>query len=444
MAQGLPDPPPAAALAAAQSAGSAPGPGSAPAGAVPRRTALFGLWTLTLINLFNYIDRYVISAVLEGEGGIKQRFSLSDGQAGALAIGFVVVYAVTSPFFGTLGDRHRRLGLIAFGVAVWSVATALGAFARGFLSLFLARAVVGIGEAAYGSIAPSLLSDYFPKERRGRVFAVFYAAIPIGSALGFAIGGAVGARWGWRAAFLVAGLPGLLLALLVLLLTEPRRGINDPDSAHYHHPNEPSRDVVASYRTLARNPAYVLTVLGLTSYTFALGGLAWWMPTFMERVHHVPKADAGFKFGALLCAAGFLGTALGGWLGDRLLSVTKQSYLWLSAISTLAAVPFAIVGLTSSTPGVYWTAIFLAEVLVFISTGPINTTIVNVVPVELRSTAMAASIFTIHVLGDAISPAIIGFVSDVADLRTALVVLIPLSIAIGAALWFVTALRGEK
>jgi MFS family permease len=179
------------------------------------RRARNGLLILTFINLFNYLDRYVVSALVESLRKVPE-LDLTDARAGLLMTGFVVVYMLASPVFGALGDKRSRPRLISFGVAVWSVATMLGGLAHSFFSLFAARAAVGIGEAAYATIAPALLADYYPKDRRGRVFAFFYAAIPIGSALGYILGGFMDAKFGWRAAFLVAGGPGLLLALFVL------------------------------------------------------------------------------------------------------------------------------------------------------------------------------------------------------------------------------------
>src|SRR5256712_11318870 len=145
--------------------------------------------------------------------------------------GFIIVYTLTAPVFGRRGDARSRGTLVALGVGVWRVATALAGFARGFPSLFLARATVGVGEAAYGTIAPSLLADYFPRERRGRAFAVFFAAIPIGSALGYVVGGLADHVVGWRGAFFVAGVPGLLLAALTLRLWEPPPGAPDEAGA---------------------------------------------------------------------------------------------------------------------------------------------------------------------------------------------------------------------
>src|SRR5258707_1643035 len=184
-----------------------------------------GLAILAFINLFSHLDRYVVSGVVES---LKHsHLGLSDTNLGSLMSGFLVVYALLAPVFGALGDRRSRPRLIALGVACWSFATALSGFAVNFLTLFAARAAVGVGEAAYVTIAPSLLSDYFPVRQRGRVMAIFFCAIPVGSALGYVVGGLVDKHYGWRMSFFVAGVPGLLLAALCLLLRDSPRGIPD-------------------------------------------------------------------------------------------------------------------------------------------------------------------------------------------------------------------------
>src|SRR5436190_6852019 len=194
------------------------------------RAAKRGLLVLALINLFNYLDRYVVSALVQSLRADPD-LRLSDAQAGWLMTGFIIVYMATSPFFGAVGDRAGRPRLIALGIAIWSLATALGGLAGSFAGLFIARAVVGVGEAAYGTIAPSLIADYYPQRLRGRAFAIFFAAIPIGSALGYVVGGLVDHAHGWRAAFFVAGVPGLLLAALTLGLEDPPRGSQDVGGA---------------------------------------------------------------------------------------------------------------------------------------------------------------------------------------------------------------------
>ena len=386
------------------------------------------LAVLTAINLFNYLDRWIVAALAESMKHSELR--LSDAQLGSLMTGFLVVYMATAPLFGSLGDTRSRPRLLGLGVAIWSVATALTGFARSFAAMFLARAAVGIGEAAYGTISPALLADYFPREQRGRAFAVFFAAIPVGSALGYIVGGLADRYLGWRSAFFVAGDPGLVLAALVLGLYDLPRGAQDGPA-----PAVPAALAIrAAYAALLRNRAYVLTVLGYAAYTFAIGALAFWTPSFLERTRGLSKAHATVQFGAIVVATGFLGTYAGGWLGDRLLSRSRHAYLWLSGATTLAAAPLTLLALTALTPAVYWSAIVAAELCLFASTSPINSMIVNVVDPSMRATAVAVSIFTIHVLGDVPSPSLVGVISDARTLGEAMLI-IPAAVLVGGLIW---------
>lgn len=397
------------------------------------RAATYALVVLSLINLFNYLDRWVVAAVAES---IKHsELALTDTELGLLASGFIIIYTIASPIFGTLGDRKKRPPLIALGVAIWSVATSLGGFARGFFSLFAARSTIGVGEAAYGTIAPALLSDHFPFEKRGRVFAIFFAAIPIGSAAGYVLGGLVDQHYGWRAAFFIAGAPGLLLSLLVLFIKDVPRGLHDAgETPNVHAHAHAGRSIAGAYRDLLRNRPFLLAALGYGAYTFALGGLAFWMPSFLERVRGMPRHEATVTFGAIALGTGFAGTFLGGWLGDYFLKRTKQSYLWVSGIATLLAVPFTFLSILHPSKPVYLAAMVIAEVLIFMSTGPINSAIVNVVAPDERATALGLSVFVMHLVGDIPSPPLIGALSDHTSLGMALV-LVPVAFLIAGLIW---------
>ncbi|HEY3221509.1 MAG TPA: MFS transporter [Gemmatimonadales bacterium] len=407
------------------------------------RTARVGLVVLTLINLFNYLDRWIVAALAESMK--HSELQLSDTQLGSLMTGFIIVYMLAAPLFGSLGDTRGRTRLIALGVGVWSLATAAAGFAWSYASLFAARAAVGIGEAAYGTISPALLADYFPRERRGRVFAIFFAAIPIGSALGYVVGGLMDYYFGWRPAFWVAGLPGLVLALLAWRLYEPPRGAQEPESAGLAgaHGLSLGHATRAAYAALLRNRPYMVTVLGYAAYTFAIGALAFWMPAFLERVRGIPKAQATVQFGAIVVVTGFLGTYGGGWVGDRLLRVSKQAYMWLSGGVTLVAAPLTFVALAGSSPALYWPAIVVAELCLFASTGPVNSAIVNAVSPHMRATAVALSIFTIHILGDVPSPALVGAISDAHSLAQA-VLIIPVAIVVSGVIWTYAAWRESR
>jgi MFS family permease len=408
-----------------------------------RRPAVLALAALTAINLLNYLDRYVVSAVLPE---LKRApMGLSDLKLGTLMSGFLIVYLLAAPVFGRLGDRGSRTRPIALGVFLWSLATGLSGLARNYGELLGSRALVGIGEAAYGTIAPALLADYFPRATRGRALAVFNMAIPVGAALGYIVGGVVEHRFGWRAAFYVAGVPGLLLAAAMLRLRDPPRGALDPRPEPAARaavsPGSPFAESFAVYARLIRHGTYMLTVLGYAAYTFALGGLAFWMPTFLQRVRHVPAVASTAGFGEIVVVTGFIGTFAGGWLGDYWLRSSRQAYLWMSGWITLLAVPAAWLALCAAAPQVFYSALIVAELLLFMSTGPINTAIVNLVHPADRASAVALSVFVIHLLGDVISPSIIGGLSDEFNLGAAVLV-VPVAVALAAILWLAAARRG--
>jgi MFS transporter, Spinster family, sphingosine-1-phosphate transporter len=442
-------------------AGSAAGSGAGSAGAGPaaaRRAARWALGVLTLINLFNYLDRYVPAALVESLR--RSPLHVSDTQSGLLMSGFIVVYMLTSPLFGALGDRRRRPPIVAAGIALWSLATGLAGLARSFAGLLVARSVVGVGEAAYMTISPAMLADSFPREERGRVFAIFNAATPIGAAAGYILGGLVDHHFGWRAAFFVAGFPGLLLALLMWRLPDPPRGAMDPAAAPATAPPppggltaaaavpetaaaRPGGGLAAAYADLLRNRAFVLIVLGYAAYTFALGALAYWTPAFLERERGMPAAQATIQFGVIVVATGFFGTFAGGWLGDLLLRKRSQAYLWVSGVATLAAAPVALLAFVAASRPVYMAAIVGAEVLLFFSTGPINSAVVNVVAPARRATAVAVNILVIHLLGDVPSPPIVGRLSDATSLGTAFL-LLPAVMALAGLIWIYAAWSEQR
>ena len=419
-----------------------------------REAALFALGVVTILNFLNYIDRFILAAVLPR---VKSELVLTDFQLGLLADVFLVTYFVTSPLFGALGDRLSRPRLMSAGVTVWSMATAAAGFTADFVQLLITRAWVGIGEAAYATISPALLSDYFPRSQRGRAFAVFYVAIPVGSAAGFLLGGTLERAFGWRAAFYAVGLPGIVLALLALRVPDPVRGATEEPSSLGRGRRDSPRSASPSGRSLKeradapgegfstrtlsdlfRNKAYVGTVLGYAAYTFALGGLAFFMPTYFERVRGLELARADFIVGGVTVLAGLSGTFLGGYLGDWIAARVKYGQLWLSGLSSIAAVIPAWLALTVASSPTYIVWFFLAEFLLFLSTGPVNVMIVSVVPPDARARAMAVSIFTIHLFGDAISPPIIGWLADTHGLARA-VLIVPVAIAISGFVWTATA-----
>lgn len=371
--------------------------------------ARFSVALLLLINLFNYIDRYVLAAV---EPLIRAEFfpkGVADDQTaglrmGLLATAFLVSYMVAAPLFGWLADRWKRWAIVGIGVAVWSLASGGSGLATAWLAMLLMRVLVGIGEAAYGPTAPTLISDLFPVQRRGAVLAWFYAAIPVGSALGYVLGGLVTKFTSWHWAFLLTLPPGLALGALCFFMKDPPRGISD--GATHHHAS------LRDYATLLRIPSYILAVLGMTAFTFAIGGISFWMPTYLHE--HRGQADLGhvnLLFGGITVVAGLTATLFGGWLGDRLRARWSGSYFLVSGGGMLLGFPFFIASLYTPMPLAY-AFIFVAIFFLFLSTGPSNAILANVTHPSIRATAFAVSIFVIHAFGDAVSPPIIGWVTD--------------------------------
>lgn len=384
-------------------------PTSVPEARPSANVARFSVALLLLINLFNYIDRYVLAAV---EPLIRAEFfpkGVADDKTaglrmGLLATAFLVSYMVAAPVFGWLADRWKRWAIVGIGVTVWSLASGGSGLATMWLAMLLMRVLVGIGEAAYGPTAPTLISDLFPVQRRGAVLAWFYAAIPVGSALGYVLGGLVTKFASWHWAFLLTLPPGLALGALCFFMKDPPRGISD--GATHRHAS------LRDYTTLLRTPSYVLAVLGMTAFTFAIGGISFWMPTYLHE--HRGQADLGhvnLLFGGITVVAGLTATLFGGWLGDKLRARWSGSYFIVSGGGMVLGFPFFIASLYAPMPLAY-AFIFVAIFFLFLSTGPSNAILANVTHPSVRATGFAVCIFVIHAFGDAISPPIIGWITD--------------------------------
>jgi len=373
----------------------------------PQRPAAT-LAVLTGLNAFNYLDRFITAPVLPL---IIADLALSDAQAGSLQTVFILVYSVVCPLSGWLGDRWKRLHVAAAGVALWSLATFASGLAASFAWLALARAIVGIGEASYTVITPSLLSDHYPAARRGRALSIFYAAMPVGIALGYVLGGQIASRFGWRPAFFVAGGPGFVLALCLLFLREPARGRLDERA------ETSNVSWLQMLSALRRRPSFFFNLAGQTIITFSMGGLGAWMPTYFVRERGLGVAAAGTIFGGLLLAAGFLGTILGGQLGDRLSRRYPAAHFSFSAWALIASAPFTVIAILSPRPGLFWSAMFGTLLLAFLYTGPLNAALANVLPPDLRSRGFGLHTTIMHLLGDALSPFLIGLCSERIGLR---------------------------
>ncbi len=385
------------------------------------------LFILAGLNLFNYLDRYVTFQVLES---VQREFDLSDGQAGRINSAFMLGYFLTSPFFGYLGDRVARKWLIAIGIFVWSLGTVMSGFATGFVSLLGFRVMVGLGEASYATISPSLISDSYGPAKRNNALTVFYVAIPVGAALGYFLGSQMEAAWGWRRAFIVAGVPGLLLALTLLPFKEVQRG-----EAEGRQEEAKQKPRVGDIFSLLRLPDFNLVVWGYVAYTFAMGGFAVWGPSYLTRIAGMSKLEAGRYYGVLILISGLVSTFAGGFAATAWRKRNPAAYALTLGISTLAAVPFAAWAFLGDTVLAVKAGLGGAIFLLFLGTGPVNTLILESVPINLRASAMAISIFLIHLFGDFWSPELIGHASDYLGSLKKAVLILPCVLAIGGVLW---------
>jgi MFS family permease len=392
---------------------------------------LASLAMLTGLNLLDYLDRQLLAAVLPP---LQQELGLGDEQAGTIGTAFMLGYFLTSPIFGYLGDRWPRRWLIAAGVFVWSLGTLLSGHAHGFTMLIFFRVLVGFGEASFGTISPGWIADLFSPARRNNAISWFYLAIPVGSALGYIIGGWMAAHYGWRAAFLFAGYPGLLLAFLLFLLREPARGATEPPDKANAAGAAPVGWRV--YLDLLTFPRYVLVILGYVAQTFAMGGFSFWAPTFLVRVHHMGLAAAGGFFGQALVLTGLVATLGGGYLATLWQRKTGTGYAWVLALSSLSTAPAAFAAFTVHDLGQAKAALAVSMFLLFLCTGPVNTLILETVPVRMRASAVAASIFSIHLFGDLWSPRFVGYLSDRwGDLQRAVLWALPGALVVSAVFW---------
>ncbi|WP_353062495.1 MFS transporter [Tunturibacter psychrotolerans] len=370
--------------------------------------ATTALVLLTALNFVNYIDRYILPGVQEQ---VKAEFHLSDEHIGTLTFWFMIAYMFTSPITGWLGDRFPRKPMIVIAALFWAAINFLTATVHSYDSLNIRHAALGVGEASFGIFAPSLLADYYEPDQRNRVLTIFNVAIPVGAALGYLVGGTVGEHYGWRMSFIVSAIPAALLAILIaIFMKEPARG------ASQHEKAKVEKGTILS---LIKNPAYLCSILGYAAVTFSLGGISWWMPSFLQRIDGRSQSSAAYIMGAITVVAGLGGTITGGTIAQKWSRTNSKALYLVPAISAAIAVPPALLcffgphNLTLYGLGV---AIFL----IFLGTGPVNAATLNAVRPEIRATAMAGQLFIIHALGDAISPRIIGAVSDRSTLNLGL------------------------
>ena len=377
----------------------------------PRATLII----LTAINLLNYIDRWLISAVMPA---MQVDLKMNNTTAGFVMSAFMLGYFITSPYFGYLTDRVNRVRLVIIGTGIWSGATMISGQATSALHMVLGRVSVGVGEASTVTAGQAIISDLFARKKRNQAIAFFIAAIPIGAGLGFEIGGALETHFGWRSAFFIAGVPGLLVALLLFFVKDPRRGQFDGKAAQ----RKPST-FVKDIKYLIKNPLYMNTVMGYAAFTFTVGGFASWAPTYLVSTKGVALSEADSMFGLITVATGTLGSIIGGYGAAWAIEYRHWGDRIFVVAGTAIAIPLVIAGFLSHDKNSFYIFMALGEFFLFLVQPPVNVMILESVAPALRGSALALSVFFIHLFGDLISPPLVGFIADQTDLKQAVLVL---------------------
>ncbi len=377
---------------------------------------------LTAINYLNYIDRYILSAVL---ASIKTDLLLSDFQAGLLATAFMIPYMFTAPIFGWMGDTMNRSKILSMGAIVWSFATFWTGFAKSFYSILASRFVLGLGESAFTTTSVPYLSDFFPSSKRGKILAIFSSALPVGAALGYLLGGVLGSSVGWRNAFFIVGFPGFVLAAILWFIADPRAAVAT-DKFKWG----------TALSALRKSKSYMWAVAGYCCYTFVVGGVAHWIPSYLQRTFAMTELSANTTFGGIAVGSGLVGTLAGGFLGDYLNKKTKGGHLRISSWSMLAALPAFWICLNTDDFQLFVISLVFTQFFFFLSTSPINVALIESIQPRFRNSAMAIGIFACHILGDAISSPLIGYYSDVTgSLRQGVLICTPF-ILISSIFWW--------
>jgi MFS family permease len=366
------------------------------------------LGVLFVVYVFNFIDRQVLSILLPS---IKADLDVSDTYMGFLTgPAFVLFYTFAGIPIARLADRTSRRSVIALGLVVWTAMTTASGLVRNFWQLAAARVGVGIGEAAGSPPAHSLISDYFPPERRATALSIYGAGIYLGVAAAFLGGGYVGHHFGWRTVYLVIGMAGFPLAALVrFTIRELPRGYSDAGAA-------PAGDAAVPFgqalRLLARNRSFLLVMFSTAVMSLSGYGVLTWGATFLMRVHKMGMVEVGVWLGLAIGITGGIGAYLGGWLADRMGRRDARWYVWLPALELAAAVPF-VVGFVLLESRVAALLSFLPfHLLATMYLGPMLSTIQNLVVPRMRATASAVNLFVVNLVGLGVGPLLMGFLND--------------------------------
>jgi len=370
------------------------------------RHSRYALGVLSIVYAVNLLDRQILSMLLEP---IKADLGISDTALGFLTgTSFALFYATAGIPIARWADRSTRTHVIALGLTVWSIATAACGLARSFAHLALARVCVGVGEAAGSPPAHSLISDYFPPERRARSIALYTMGASAGIGLGYALGGWLSDLVGWRVTFLLVGLPGVALALVVrFTLREPPRGSSEGRVEIEEQP--PVRDSLAQ---LFRIRSYRQICIATSLYNLASYGFMMWIPTFLIRVHDMSLTESGAWLGLIAAGCGLAGAYSGGVLADLGARRDRRWLCWLPACAGLATTPFIFAFLLVGSGPL---ALLCYVPIAFLSatwSGPTYAAVQSLVALRMRAMASAVLLFALNLIGLGLGPQLVGIMND--------------------------------
>ncbi|KAH8400771.1 hypothetical protein KR009_000939 [Drosophila setifemur] len=377
------------------------------------RSQWFTVTVLCFVNLINYMDRFTIAGVLTD---VREDFNIGNDSAGLLQTVFVISYMICAPIFGYLGDRYSRPWIMAVGVALWSTTTLLGSFMQEFGWFITFRALVGIGEASYSTIAPTIISDLFINDMRSKMLALFYFAIPVGSGMGYIVGSKTAhLANNWRWALRVTPILGIVAVFLIVLIKDPERG--QSEGSHNLEATTYKQDI----KDLIKNRSFMLSTAGFTCVAFVAGALAWWGPSFIylgmklqPGNENINQDDVAFNFGLITMLAGLLGVPMGSFLSQYMIKRYPTADPVICAFGLLLSAPLltgACLLVNSNSAGTY-ALIFFGQLALNLNWAIVADILLYVVIPTRRSTAEAFQILISHALGDAGSPYLVGAISE--------------------------------
>jgi MFS transporter, Spinster family, sphingosine-1-phosphate transporter len=406
-----------------------PSPSQGPTkGKPPRNHALFTFSILMVINILNYSDRSVLSAI---QPKIQIEFGLSNTQLGLLGSSFLFIYALATLPLGVWADRSVRKNIVAVCVGLWSVATLLSGLTHSFIQIFFTRSFLGIGEAGYAPASLSMIGDLFPKAQRGRILSLWSIGNLVGTAIGLILGGIIADKFGWRWAFYMVGLPGLIAAFFIWRASEPHRGAfdhaesasADDDIAQVH--GSIGKDFWSIAKKILKIPTYWVLLGAFVFSFFTIGSAQTWISTYLVRAFGLSVAKAGTYSGLTLLIGSLVGTLIGGWLADFLQRRFPQGRMLVATFAFLVGAPITLVALTMHSLGPFLGFFILAILCLSLSLGPLNAILQDIIAPAIRSTATGLVLLMAHLLGDASSPLLVGVIADHISLGNALLVTAP-------------------